>query len=94
MTPNQKCIPKTKMIVLGQNYFFFEWSGKSCTMKPFSDCLGSVKDATIIDYDIAYDLPYSHECYILLCCNALYLPNMEDNLLSPFIMCESGVHNK
>ena len=78
------------MIVLGNHCFVFECSGNSCTMNPFIGCLGSAKYVLIIDAAIVYDFPYSHECYILLCRNALYLPNMEDNLLPPFAMCESG----
>ena len=63
------------MIVLGKHCFVFEWYGKSCTVNTFDNCLGSVKDLPIIDSDIAYDCPYYYECYLLLCCNALYLTN-------------------
>ena len=59
-------------------------------MNPFNDFLGYVKDVPIIDAAIYYDCPYSHDCYILIFQNALYLPNMEDNLLPLFIMRESG----
>ena len=45
------------MIALGKHCFVFEWYGKSCTVNPFNDCLGSVKDVPIIYYAIAYDCP-------------------------------------
>ena len=38
--------PKTELdshaniIVLGKHFFVFEWSGKSCTVNTFNDCLG------------------------------------------------------
>ena len=48
---------QSKMIVLVNHSFVFEWSGKSCTVNPFNDCLGSVKDVPIIYYAIAYDCP-------------------------------------
>ena len=76
--------------MLGKHCFVFEWYGKSCTAKPFNDCLGAIKDVPIIDGVIDYDFPYSHECYILQCHNALYLAIMEDNLLLTFIVRESG----
>ena len=88
--PKSELDSQTNMILLGKYCFVFEWYGKSCTVNPFNDCLRSVKDIPIINADIFYDLPYSHKCYILLYRNALYLPNMENNLLPPFIMCESG----
>ena len=78
------------MIVLGKHWFIFEWSGKSWTLNPFNYCLGSVKDVPIIDAAIAYECPYFHKCYILLLRNDLYLPNMEDKSLPPFIIRESG----
>ena len=88
--PNSEFDSHANMIVLGNHFFVFEWSGKSCTVNPFNDCLGYVKDVPIIDANISYDFPYSHECDILICQNALYLNNTEDNLLPPFIMRESG----
>ena len=57
-------------------------------MNPFNDCLGSVNCAPINNFDIDYYFPYSHESYILLLHNALYLPYTEDKLLLPFIMRE------
>ena len=81
---------QSKIIILGKHLFVFEWSGKSCTVNPFNDCLGSVNCAPINNFDIDYYFPYSHESYILLLHNALYLPNMEDKLLLPFIMREKG----
>ena len=78
------------MIVPGKHVFVFEWSGKSCTMNPFNYCLGSVNFAPITNSDIDYYFPYSHQCYILLFHNFLYLPNTEHKLLLPFIMREKG----
>ena len=78
------------MIVIGKYFFVLEGSGKSCTVNPFKYFLISVKDIPITLDEIDYDWLYSHKCYILICRNALYIPNMEDNLLPSFIMRESG----
>ena len=80
----------TNVIVLEKHCFVFEWYGKSCTVNLFNYCLGSVKDVPIIDAVIAYDCPYFYKCYIIIFHNFLYLPNMEDDSLPPFIMRESG----
>jgi hypothetical protein len=79
------------MVVLGKHCFVFEWSGRSCSVHPFSDALGTVKNVPIVDAAIAYECPYRLETYILLIRNALYLPTLENNLIPPFIMHEGGV---
>lgn len=49
-----------------------------------------MSNVPIVDAAIAYDCPYSHQTYILLCRNSLYIPDMHENLLPPFILRESG----
>ena len=78
------------MIVPVKHCFVFECYGKSYNVDPFNNILGSVKDIQITDAAIDYYCPYSHEFYILIWRNSLYLPNMEYNLFPPFIMRESG----
>ena len=78
------------MIVLGSESFVFEWSGRTCKVNPFTSTLGSMSNVPIVDGAIAYDCPYTHMTYILLCRNALYIPSMRDNLIPPFIVRESG----
>ena len=79
------------MVVLGSECIVFEWSGKTCTVNPFDKQLGSAKDVPIVDAAIAYDCPYSHQPYVLLLRNALYMPSMKDNLIPPFIMRQGGI---
>ena len=74
------------MVVLGSECFVFEWSGKTCTVNPFTDQLGSAKDVPIVDAAIAYDCPYTNVSYVLIIRNALYMPSMRSNLIPPFIM--------
>ena len=74
--PKSELDSQSKMIVSGKHFFVFEWSGKSCTVNPFNDCLGSVNYSPINNSDIDYCFSYSHEGYILLFYNALYLPNI------------------
>ena len=44
----------------------------------------------IVDAAVAYDCPYQSKTFILLMRNALYIPELEINLLPPFIVRESG----
>ena len=89
--PKSELDSHANMVVLGKHCFVFEWSGRSCSVHPFSESLGSVKNVPIVDAAIAYDCPYRHETYILLVRNALYLPSMHNNLIPPFIMREGGI---
>ena len=66
----------TNMIALGNHWFVFECSGKSCTVNPSNDCLGTFKDVPIINSAIDYDWSYSNRFYILLFRNDLYLTMM------------------
>ena len=88
--PKSELDSHTNKIVLGDHCFVFEWSGKYCTVNPFNNFMVSFKYVPIIYSDIDYYCPYPPKCYIILCRNELYLPNMEDNLILPFIMRESG----
>ena len=90
MDPKTELDSHANMIVLGQECFVFEWSGKSCSVNPFTESLGTINDVPIVDAAIAYECPYSHITYVLICRNALYIPNMYNNLVPPFILRESG----
>ena len=40
---------------------------------------------------VRYDNPYSGKSYILVLCNALQVPSMDNNLIPPFMLREMGV---
>ena len=43
------------MCVFGADCSVFEWSGKSCSVTPFTDSLGQAQDVPICDLAVAYD---------------------------------------
>ena len=45
----------------------------------------------IVDAAVAYDCPYKLKTYILVVNNALQVPSMNHNLVSPFILQEAGL---
>ena len=88
--PRTELDSHANMVVLGKNCFVFEWSGRTCNVHSFSDKLGSMEHVPIVDAAIAYDCPYTYQTYISLMRNELYIPNLENNLIPPFIMREGG----
>ena len=79
------------MVVLGKDCFIFESTGKTCNVEPFTADLGVATNIPIVDVALAYDCPFTHETYILIIRNALYIHSMKHNLIPPFIMREGGV---
>ena len=51
----------------------------------------SSDDVPIVYATIAYDCSYSHMTYIMILRNVLYMPTLQHNLLSPFLMRQRNV---
>ena len=80
------------MVVLGRNCFVFDGvHGKTCDVEPFDPKLGKAKKVPVVDAAVAYDCPYSHQTFLFILRNALYIPTLEHNLIPPFIMREAGL---
>ena len=79
------------MIVVGRHCTVFDSLGKTCTVNAFSESAGKLNNVPIVDAVIAYDCPYKAKTYLLLMRNVLYIPELEINLLPPFIVREAGI---
>ena len=80
------------MVVLGKNCFVFDGvHGKTCDVEPFDPSIGTTKKVPVVDAAITYDCPYLHQTFLFILWNALYIPNLEHNLIPPFIMREAGL---
>ena len=77
-------------IVVGRNALVINETGKTVNMGPFPKELGSLKKVPIVDCVVAHDCPYSNETYYLAMYNALLVPQMEENLLPPFVVRRQG----
>jgi hypothetical protein len=89
--PRTELDSHANMVVLGKNAFIFESTGRTCTVKPFSDRLGTVENVPIVDAAIAYECQYTCQTYILIIRNALHIPYLDHNLVPPFILRAGGV---
>ena len=80
------------MVVLGKNCFVFDnVEGRTCDVTPFDPSIGTSTQVPIVDAAIVYDCPFTLESHLLIVRNGLYLPNLSDNLIPPFILSEAGV---
>ena len=65
-------------------------SGKSANVGPFSEQLGKISNATIVDCVVTHDCSYSGKTYCLAMYNALYTPSMKEHLIPPFVVRRQG----
>ena len=90
--PRTELDSHANMIVVGKNAFVFSRViGRTCEVTPFSSELGTVKEVPIVDAAIAYHCQFTNETFVLIVRNALYIHNMDHNLVPPFILREAGV---
>ena len=61
-----------------------------CDVSSFVPSSGR-KGVKVIDTAVIYDNPYTSISHIFLFKNALYYPNMNYNLILPFILREAGL---
>ena len=45
----------------------------------------------MVDAAVQYDCPYTGITYILVILNALYVPSIQNNLITPFMIRKAGV---
>ena len=79
------------MVVMGKHSYILSRSGRTAEVSPFSPSYEALSAVPIVDAAVAYDCPYSGKTYILVCQNALSIPEMEHNLVPPFIMREANI---
>lgn len=78
------------MPVVGRNAFVIARTEETADVSAFTPDYKPMK-CSIVDAALLYDCPYSGDEVILLIRNAIHVPNMENNLIPPFIMREAGV---
>eukprot|EP00957_Ditylum_brightwellii_P122994 9377905-Ditylum_brightwellii.AAC.1 len=76
--------------VVGRHAYVISDTGRAADVSPFTPDYNSMK-IKIVDAVIKYDCPYNGMSRILVVRNALHVPSMQNNLISPFIMQEVGI---
>ena len=79
------------MIVVGKHCTVFDTTGRTCTVNAFSPSAGKVNDVPIVDAAVTYDCPIKGKTYLLLMRNVLHIPEIDHNLIPPFILREGGI---
>ena len=76
------------MCVLGKHCLLLTELSTARTVQvaTFSDSAGGLNNVPIVDAMIAYDCRRTNQVYLLVLRNALYIEDMDDNLIPPFIL--------
>ena len=78
------------MPVIGSEAFVLADLGKSMQVSPYTPTYEPLT-VPLVDAAVKYDCPYSGKAYILVIRNALHVPEMDHNLLPPFMLREAGI---
>ena len=57
---------------------------------PFTDKLDKLSNVPVVDCIVAHECPYTRSTYSLAKYNALYIPEMTENLVPPFALRRQG----
>ena len=77
--------------VVGYNSYVWRDTGQFVDVSPFTSSLGKLTRIQVVDALIQYECPLTVKNYILVIYNALYVPEMKHNLLTPFLVREAGI---
>ena len=78
------------MPVVGRHAYIFRYTGKTASVNAFSPDYDPL-ETKIVDAAVLYQCPYTGTATLLVIMNALYVPSMNNNLISPFILRLAGI---
>ena len=77
--------------VVSKNATEIQYMGSYADVNAFANDVGQMKRVTIKYMEIAYDSPYQKKTLLLIIKNEWHVPSMNPNLITPFILDESGL---
>ena len=77
--------------VVGYNAYIWKRSGRHIDVSPFVDSLGTLERIPVVDAMVCYKCPQTLKKYLLIFHNALYVKELQHNLIPPFAMREAGI---
>ena len=81
------------MPVVGMNCTILRQHGRTVDVRPFTPDYAPML-IPLVDAAVLYQCPFSGEEYIFIIMNALHVPSMQNNLISPFIIRDVGTQVK
>ena len=78
-------------IVIGSQGSIIQATLQCDEVEAFSDEVLVLENLPIVDAIIAYDIPYSMTTYLIIAKNSLNVTSMSNDLITTFIMRESGL---
>ena len=77
--------------VVGKNTIILYKTEMTVNVTPFSDDFGMMPEVPVVHAAVAYDCPRTGATTILIINNALYIAEMEHNLIPPIMMRLNGI---
>ena len=81
----------TVMCVLGKHSIIISESMKTVDVSTFAAKVGQLNKVPIIDAMVVYDCKRTHQVFLLVARNVLYMESMEINLILLFILRDKGL---
>ena len=78
------------MVCLGKGATIIRRTGLTINVSAFASDVGKLKGVPLVDAVIVYQ-DGTGNVYLLVVCNALYVPSMDHHLIPPFLMREAGL---
>ena len=79
------------MVVIGAQVMIIQKTGKYTDVNALSSDVGTLSWVPIVDAAVAYNCPFSGRTILMVARNALYVENMDLNLVPPFIVRKAGL---
>ena len=76
---------------LGKACVVLQDTGRTVTVQGFDGSIGSMKNVPIVTAAVAYDCHSTYKTYVLIFHEALYVPELEPNLINPYQLRHQGI---
>ena len=76
----------TDSLVVGENTIILYNTDMTVNVTPFSDDFGVMTEVPVFHGVVVYDCPIAGDTYMLIINNALYIREIEQNILPPIMM--------
>ena len=76
---------------LGKGCVVLQDTGRTVTVEGFDGSIGSMKNVPIVTAAVAYDCLSTFKTFVLIFHEALFVPNLEPNLINPYQLRHQGI---